>query len=226
MRKVTGTPAFARRLRYSSIMRTVLLAALLVLAPCSVRADEPATVNAVLATLAASPDQPGAYKASVALHVRMRVFPFIHLTLHGDSWYRRPGLYRFVFRGVPLIAKAFSDMKYDLGDPARWPERYEIAFAPGSAETSPVLRLTPKNAGLVKALDVAVDPAHGRILRAVWSRTDGGAITLTQTYVPFADGHAVVAKQLATINLPRMKAELEADYADFAPLENSLGIAP
>ena len=207
-------------------MRTVLLAALLVVAPCAVRADEPASVPAVVAALAASPDQPGAYKASVALHVRMRVFPFIRLTLHGDSWYKRPGLYRFVFRGVPIVAKAFSDMKYDLGDPAHWADRYEIAFAPGSTEAAPVLRLTPKAAGLVRALDVSVDPAHGRILRAVWSRTDGGAITLVQTYLPSPDLHAVVTKQTATINLPRMKAELEADYADFAPIDGTVGIAP
>ena len=72
-------------------MRTVLLAALLVLAPYAAAADEPPSVPAVLAALAASPDQPGEYKASVALHVRMRVFPFIRMTLHGDSWYKRPG---------------------------------------------------------------------------------------------------------------------------------------
>ncbi len=152
----------------------------------------------------------------MALHVRMRVFPFIRMTLHGDSWYKRPGLYRFVFRGVPVIAKAFSDMKYDLGNPARWPERYEIAFAPDSTPAVPVLRLTPKSPVQVKALDVALDPTHGRILRAVWSRNDGGTITLVQTYVPALAGHAVVQKQISTINLPHMKAELEADYADFA----------
>jgi len=203
-------------------MRTLLLAALLAAAPLAAAADDavpapPApTVAAVLDALAASPDRPEGYRASVALHVRMRVFPFIRLTLHGDSWYRRPGLYRFVFRGVPVIAKAFSDMKYDLGDPARWPQRYEVAFAPDSTAAAPVLRLTPKSPVQVKALDVAVDPAHGRILRATWSRNDGGTITLVQTYVPGIAGHAVVQKQISTINLPHMKAELEADYADFA----------
>src|ERR1700681_1015980 len=184
-------------------MRTVLLAALLVLAPYAAAADEAPSVPAVLAELAASPEQPGEYKASVALHVRMRVFPFIRITLHGDSWYKRPGLYRFVFRGVPVIARAFSDMKYDLGDPAHWPERYEIAYAPESTAAAPILRLTPKTPVLVKTLDVSLDPARGRILKAVWSRSDGGVITLVQTYAPVA-GHAFVAKQTAPINLPRM----------------------
>jgi outer membrane lipoprotein-sorting protein len=207
-------------------MRMVLLlAALVVLTPCPAVAEDVPTVPSVLAALTAAPEQPDAYKASVALHVRMRMFPFIRMTLHGDSWYKRPGLYRFVFRGVPFVAKAFSDMKYDLGDPARWSDRYEVTFAPGSTDAAPVLRLTPKTHALVKTLDVAVDPQRGRILRATWSRTDGGTIALVQTYAPGADGHAVVAKQLATIDLPRMKAELEADYADFAP-ENAVGIAP
>ena len=202
-----------------------LAALLLVLAPLTAAAEDAPSVQGVLATLAAAPEQPGEYKASVALHVRMRVFPFIRVTLHGDSWYRRPGLYRFVFRGVPLIARAFSDMKYDLGDPAHWNDRYEVAFAPDSTASAPVLRLTPKVPVMVRTLDVVLDPSHGRILKATWSRKDGGVITLVQSYTPLA-GHAFVAKQTATINLPRMKAELEADYADFSTTEASLASAP
>src|ERR1700736_6913125 len=138
-------------------MRIVLLlAALVVLVPCPAVAEDVPTVPSVLAALTAAPEQPDAYKASVALHVRMRMFPFIRMTLHGDSWYKRPGLYRFVFRGVQFVAKAFSDMKYDLGDPARWPDRYEIAFAPQSTAAAPVLRLTPKSPVMVKQLDVAL----------------------------------------------------------------------
>ncbi|MBV9440158.1 MAG: hypothetical protein JOZ24_09225 [Candidatus Eremiobacteraeota bacterium] len=200
-------------------MRTLLLAALFAFAPVAAAGEPPAPaaipVATVLSALAASSDQPVAYKASVALHLRMRVFPFISMTLHGDSWYKRPGLYRFVFRGVPLIARAFSDMKYDLGDPARWTERYDVAYAPGSTAAAPILRLVPKNALLVRWLDVAVEPQRGRILRAVWTRSDGGTIALVQTYAPGGPLHDVVAKQIATIDLPRMKAELEADYDGF-----------
>lgn len=212
-------------------MRTVLLAAFLAVIPCAAPADDippvPAVpaVAAVLAQLAASPEQPEEYKADVRLHVRMRVFPFIRITLHGDSWYKRPGLYRFVFRGVPFVARAFSDMKYDLGDPAHWPERYEIAFAPDSTPAAPILRLTPKSPVLVKTLDVALDPAHGRILKATWSRSDGGVITLVQNYAPVA-GHQFVAKQTATIHLPRMTADLEADYANFNTDDAAIGTAP
>jgi hypothetical protein len=207
-------------------MRTVaavLAAACLCLVPLTASPQDAPSVSGVLAALAASPDQPEQYKASVALHVRMRVFPFIRMTLHGDSWYKRPGIYRFVFRGVPVIARAFSDMKYDLGNPAQWPDRYEIAFAPQSTAAVPVLRLTPKSPVMVKSLEVTLDPVRGRIDKAVWSRNDGGVITLVQTYAPVA-GHAFVAKQTATINLPRMKADLEADYADFNTTEAAVGV--
>jgi hypothetical protein len=206
-------------------MRVVLLAALLVLVPCAALADETPSVTGLLASLAAAPEQPEEYKANVALHVRMRVFPFIRMTLRGDSWYKRPGLYRFVFRGVPIIARAFSDMKYDLGDPTHWAERYEMAFAPESTAAAPILRLTPKTAVMVKTLDIAVDPAHGRILKATWHRNDGGVITLVQSYAPVA-GHQFVSKQTATINLPRMKADLEADYQNFDTSEQSVASAP
>ena len=206
-------------------MRAMLLTALLVLVPCTAVAQEAPTLPSVLAALSDATEQPEAYKANVSLHVRLRVFPFIRMTLHGDSWYKRPGLYRFVFRGVPLIARAFSDMKYDLGDPAHWSDRYDIAFAPDSNASEPVLRLTPKSAVQVKWMDVTVDPVRGRILKATWARNDGGTITLVQTYAPLA-GHTFVARQNAKIQLPRMKADLDAEYSDFTTSEASVGVTP
>jgi hypothetical protein len=202
-----------------------LAALLLGVFPVSTVAQDAPTVSSVLTALAASSEQPQEYKASVALHVKLRVFPFIHMTLHGDSWYKRPGIYRFVFRGVPVIARAFSDMKYDLGNPSQWPERYQIAFAPQSTGGVPVLRLTPKNPVMVKYFDVTLDAARGRIEKAVWTRNDGGVITLVQTYAPVA-GHEFVQKQTASINLPRMKADLEAEYADFNTTEAAIATAP
>lgn len=202
-----------------------LAALILVVFPLSAVAQDTPPIPSVLAALAASSEQPQEYKASVALHVKMRVFPFISMTLHGDSWYKRPGIYRFVFRGVPVIARAFSDMKYDLGNPAQWPDRYQIAFAPQSTAGVPVLRLTPKNPVMVKYFDVTLDAARGRIEKAVWTRNDGGIITLVQTYAPVA-GHEFVQKQAASINLPRMKADLEAEYADFNTTEAAIATAP
>src|ERR1700689_5223431 len=95
-------------------------------------AAQSVSVDETIARLAVDPRTPDAYSASVKLHVKLRVFPFIGLTLNGSTTYKRPGLYHFVFRGVPRVADKFDDMRYDLGNPLAWPERYDIAFAPGS----------------------------------------------------------------------------------------------
>lgn len=196
-----------------------VVAVLILTAPAAVRADEPSTaaqpsLETVLARLAADPETPHEYRAAVSLHVKLRIFPFIRLTLHGNSSYKRPGIYHFVFRGVPRVAEKFNDLNYDLGDPGKWPERYDIAFAPAGTPAEPVVRLTPKAHGLVKSLDVTIDMAKGHMTKATWSRYDGGAITLVQTYMPL-NGQEIVAKQAAKIDIPHMRADVSADYADF-----------
>jgi len=185
--------------------------------PASAQEAAPAALPAldlVLARLAADPQTPHEYRANVDLHVKLRVFPFIHLTLHGNSSYRRPGIYHFVFRGVPKAADKFNELNYDLGDPTKWVDRYEIAYAPNATATTPIVRLTPKVHGLVKCLDVEVDMAKGHMTKAVWQRFDGGQIVLLQTYLPVG-GQEMVAKQTATIDIPHMRADVSAEYADF-----------
>ena len=54
---------------------------------------------------------------------------------------------------------------------------------------------------------------------ALWSRNDGGTIVLHQQYAPVGD-KVIVAHQQATIALPHMRAELVADYTNFAVDEN------
>jgi hypothetical protein len=77
-----------------------------------------------------------------------------------------------------------------------------------------VLRLTPKKPGLVAYLDVTTAAQSGRLLRAVWSRHDGGTITLVQQFQPLGNAE-IVTHQVATINIPHMRAELTADYSSF-----------
>jgi hypothetical protein len=191
-----------------------IIVAVLALGPCAVRAQESPTIEETIARMAGDPRQPDAYSANVRLHVKLRVFPFIALTLNGNTTYRRPGLYRFVFRGVPKVAEKFDDLRYDLGDPLSWSQRYDLAFAPQSTPAVPVLRLRPKKPGLVTHLDVTTDGQSGRLLRAVWSRHDGGTIALVQQYQPLGNAE-LVTHQVATINIPHMRAELTADYSSF-----------
>ena len=208
--------------------RRVLVAALVAcLALCAspVRADDapgiataPATAGTppaiVLADLATCARTPEGYSANVELHAKLHTFPFLSVTVHGTSSYRRPGLYHYQLTNVPRIASKFDDLRYDLGDPTSWPARYDIVMAPGSTDEAPVLRLTPKKTGgQVAYLDIQTDAKHGRMLKATWTRHDGGTIVLTQTYAALGSSDVVTA-QHATIDIPHMRAELTATYTD------------
>jgi hypothetical protein len=196
-------------------LRLLALVLLSTFAPLAARAEPVLSVDDTIARMAADPHAPDAYTANVKLHVKLRVFPFISVTLNGNTSYKRPGLYHFVFRGVPRVAEKFNDLRYDLGDPLSWYDRYDIAFAPASTPENPTLRLTPKAVkGMVSYLDVTTDAQSGRLLKAVWSRHDGGKITLVQSYqaVGLAE---IVNHQTALIDIPHMRAELTADYNSF-----------
>lgn len=198
----------------------LLLAALIFasVAVCGVqaRAQSPSTaLDTILSKLTADPATPNEYSAAVKLHVHLRVFPWISITLNGNQAYKRPGLYHFVFRGVPRAAEHFSDMAYDLGSAQTWPARYDISLlTPPSAGVDPVIRLIPKKRGLVKTLDITVDMEKGHVAKALWSRYDGGVISLVNHYNTVGT-HELVAQQNASINIPHMRAELDADYSGF-----------
>ncbi|MDQ6930524.1 MAG: hypothetical protein M3126_07660 [Candidatus Eremiobacteraeota bacterium] len=199
----------------------VLLTALAVFALATASrgfAQQPAEpdLSAILAKLAADPTTPNEYSAAVKLHVHLRVFPWISVTLNGNQAYKRPGLYHFVFRGVPRAAERFHDLNYDLGNPQTWPAKYDISLlTPASATVEPVVRLVPKKRGLVKNLDVTIDPVKGHIDKAVWNRFDGGVISLVNHYNAVGSKE-LVAEQQASINVPHMRADLDAEYSEFS----------
>jgi hypothetical protein len=232
MRKWRRLLESAARLTYHAAMgrlpcrpvRVVALAAALLLAAgpaCAQDAVSAATAGAgpapavVLARLADDPHTPEGYSATLELHAKLRSFPFIGLTVHGTSSYRKPGLYHYQLQNLPRIAAKFDDLHYDLGDPTSWAQRYDIAMAPESSDDAPILRLTPKKPGLVMYLDIETDAKRARMLKATWKRHDGGTIVLTQSYtaVGFAD---VVTQQHATIDIPHMRADVTATYTNIA----------
>jgi hypothetical protein len=213
---VTYHPGMKRRPVWYGLIAA--LAAGLALAAGPVGADDSASPAAsgpgpaiVLARLSTDPRTPEGYSADLELHVKLHSFPYLGLTVHGTSTYRRPGLYHYLLQNLPHIAAKFDDLHYDLGDPTSWEARYDIAMAPVSTEDAPVLRLTPKKPGLVMYLDIATDAKYGRMLKATWKRHDGGTIVLAQTYSPIG-ATDVVTLQHATIDIPHMRAELTATY--------------
>jgi hypothetical protein len=204
------------RSRFAAIVAAIVLCASPLraeetAAPAAEPVSEPAIV---LARLSSDPRTPEGYSGKLELHVKMRSFPFIGLTVHGTSSYRKPGLYHYQLQNLPRIASKFDDLRYDLGDPTSWGTRYDIAMAPQSTDEVPVLRLTPKKAdGQVAYLDIETDAKHARMLKATWTRHDGGTIVLTQTYAALGSAD-VVTQQHAAIDIPHFRAELTATYTD------------
>src|SRR5580704_291920 len=184
--------------------RITALVAVIVLCASPVRADESAAPAAaapasepaiVLARLATDPRTPDGYSGKLEIHVKMHSFPFIGLTVHGISSYRKPGLYHYQLQNLPRIAAKFNDLHYDLGDPETWTTRYDIDMSPVSTDDAPVLRLTPKKpGGMVTYLDIETDGKSGHMLKATWKRRDGGTIVLTQTYSAVGSSDVVTAQ--------------------------------
>jgi len=54
------------------------------------------------------PRTPEGYSASLELHAKLHSFPFIGLTVHGTSSYRKPGLYHYQLQNLPRIAAKFE----------------------------------------------------------------------------------------------------------------------
>jgi hypothetical protein len=215
---LTYYPAMGRQ----PFRRGLVAAMVASLALCAspLRADENAAPVSgvvpaiVLVDLANDPRTPEGYSANVELHAKLHSFPFLSVTVHGTSTYRRPGLYHYQLTNLPRIASKFDDLRYDLGDPTSWSTRYDITMAPSSTDEAPILRLTPKkSAGMVAYLDIQTDAKHGRMLKATWTRHDGGTIVLTQTYAALGSADVVTA-QHATFDIPHMRAELTATYTD------------
>jgi hypothetical protein len=185
--------------------------------PAARAQDEAATapqVAAVLDRLAADPLTPQSYSAAVTLHVKLRMFPFVAMTLNGNSVYQRPGVYRFAFHGFPLVARQFEKMDFNLGDPKAWPEKYDVSLLSGSPNGPSVLRLTPKSSTTVKHIDITVDPSKGHILKAAWARYDKGQLELTQRYAAVG-ANEMVSQAQVQVAIGAIRANLDIEFANF-----------
>src|SRR5581483_4149443 len=162
-----------------AVRRLTILALAMTLLP----AVSIATLPQILQKLASNPAAPSQYTANVQVRMHMRGFPWITKTVSGSEVYKHPGFYHFVFRDAPKALAQISSLEEDLADPAGWPQRYNVSLlVPPSAGVDPVVRLAPKAPKLVKTLDITVDMAKAHIDKAVWTRFDGGTITMTQKY--------------------------------------------
>ncbi len=164
------------------------------------------------------------YRTRVGVKARMLNFPFLTQRLDGTSYFSAPDRYEVVFDRVPGYAKSFSRVFDDVGDPARWAKEQIVTLdAPQMFDGRPalVLRLIKRihSAQIDHALAV-IDPKSFALLQMQWYYTNGGTISMTQSYRN-ENGYEVLASQHAVIRIPYIHAVADATYG---PYETNLAI--
>ncbi len=153
------------------------------------------------------------YRARVHLDAAMSSFPFLHPTLDGTAYFKRPDRTAIVFDDAPAMGGIFKTVFPRLPTPQQWPAQYrvqQISAAPNQVE----LRLTPRKEGRVSALDVTVDPASAVPTGYTFRYRDGGTITFSQQVVS-EHGYVLVSGLDGVIDLPAVKASAKASFVGY-----------
>jgi len=171
-------------------------------------------INTVVSQLTSRMDAVSAYKAHIRLAVKLHSFPYLAANLDGTTSYSRPGRYSVTFDSLPSLASAFQKVSGDVGDPAAWNSKYEIAIDPSQQSAAPntlALRLTEKVKGNVDHALAYVDLDSHTVTRMEWYYVNGGRISMDQHFAPI-DGVLLVDSQAADIDMPGYKASANATF--------------
>jgi len=190
-------------------------ALILIAAPALAKDTAPApTVDTIVSSLTARMDAVAAYQARVHLNIHMHSFPFLIADLDGTTTYARPGKYSVTFDSLPALASAFQKVSGDIGDPAAWKQKYNVALDTEDAAAQAgtlVLRLSEKIHGQVDHALAYVDMASNTVTRMEWYYYSGGRIAMEQHFSP-VDGVLLVDSQAADIDMPGYRATAQAVF--------------
>ena len=183
--------------------------AIVLMAPAPARAALP--VDELVTHMETADPTLQSFRAKVEFAVGMYSFPYLHKTVHGEAYFKRPNKMQIVFSDLPAIAARFRQLYVGLGTPAEWRKKYEMASADIVVDGEPMqaLLMTPKVPDRrLKAVEVAIDPQTWMPTRFLWRYSDG-AIEMKQRIVE-VDGHSMVGSQNADIRLPGVHAFVNA----------------
>lgn len=171
----------------------------------------------LVARMAGADPELHSYRADVAFEVGLHSFPYVHKTLHGNAYFKRPSNLELVFTDLPAIARSFSNLYVGLGSPSDWARKFSIGSASElrDGRRTRYLVLTPLASDRrLREVDVFVDDASSLPARIVWLYRDG-RIEMRQHFAR-VDGHAVVVAQDADIRLPAVHAFVNATISNYA----------
>jgi hypothetical protein len=196
---------------------SLVLAAVTLLTPSGSRAATPGA-EALMQLLEGADPSLQTYRANVEFSVGLHTFPFLHKTVHGETFFKRPSRMEIVFADLPGFAQSFKNLYVGLGTPSDWEKKFEIDVAQETlpnGKSLPHLVLTPRKADRrLQHVEVFIDPASSLPSRIIWRYRDG-MIEMNQDIVQI-NGHSVIANQHADIRLPGVHAYVVATMGNYA----------
>ncbi len=204
--------------RTAGIISTALIAlSALAASPAAAAPADTHNARAVVAAVAARTTQITGYTADLSLHIALHSFPFIRVTIHGDMRYRQPGEYQVNMHTLPALARAFSNVSGDAGDPDLWLRKYDIAIDDGMQTQGGqiALRLTQKTPGEIDHAEAFIDTDTMTVARMEWHYRHGGTIAVDDHYAQVGD-LLMVDRQTAQISMPDVRATATAEISGYA----------
>ncbi len=193
----------------------LLAAAALMAVPAFAQSSSaPRTAGDVIKRINARNPSLHSFQTGIHVQVRMTSFPFLSPHLDGTAYYKRPGNYEVVFTNAPAYAKGMKQLFADIADPNGWIADSNIAFRgiqTLAGRQYLVLRMTKKiYSDQIKDTVAYIDPATYQVDRMEWHYTNGGSISMTQSYRN-ESGFNVVASQHVDVHY-RVRAVADSSF--------------
>jgi hypothetical protein len=208
------------------VIASLLIAAITLVMPSGSRAATPGA-QTLMALIEAADPSLQTYRADIEFSVGLHTFPFLHKTVHGETFFKRPSRMEIVFADLPAFAQSFKNLYIGLGTPSDWEKKFEIDVAQEqlpNGKSLPHLVLTPRKTDRrLQHVEVFIDPASSLPNRIIWRYKDG-RIEMNQDIVE-VNGHNVVANQHADIHLPGVHAYVIAKIGNYTfnvPVDDSV----
>jgi hypothetical protein len=169
------------------------------------------------------------YRASLDFSVGLHSFPFLHKTVRGTTYYKRPGRTELVLEKLPgyLHGLISEHLFISLGPPQSWTAQFDVGLV-GEEGRDEHIRLTPKMARTrIREVAIYLDEASGLPSKIVWLYTNG-SIVMNQT-VGKVEGHYVVVGADADMHYPAVHAYMHTKVHDFVwnvPVDDAIFTEP
>jgi hypothetical protein len=165
----------------------------------------PASSTGLLAGLVPE-HAPHSYAATLKAEFRERSFPFVHVHLNGNVYYRAPDHYAVVFKDPPPFMRGFAEGYATMMNVGSWSQHFAAAAEPDQTidgREVRVIRLSGLDPnGALRDGEIFVDPLSNEIVAMDWHMSSGMTFTIHQDFEETLGGFNLVSTQHATFAVP------------------------